>query len=214
MEWSKAAFSVLAVAAAMFATPADALAARQNGGSDLHITVRIDDKAGVQGAIRKLAESRAAEVFAMSGVKVKWIDGEDANRLKIVAPYTILIMAEAPGKLKAAMERLGTDVMGQGAPFIGRAYIYYDRVLQLRPNPPRDLASTLGDVIAHELGHLLLPPGHSTLGIMRPSVNMTSRRVETFTEDEAVQLRGLLRERAASANTELRTPNPEPNSEN
>ena len=107
-----------------------------------------------------------------------------------------------------------SDVIGQGAPFIGRAYIYYDRVLHLRPNPPRDLASTLGDVIAHELGHLLLPPGHSTLGIMRPSINMTSRRVETFTENEAVQLRSLLRERAASANTELRTANLEPNSEN
>ena len=130
-----------------------------------------------------------------------------ANRLKIVAPYMILIMEEAPGKLKAAMEHLGTDVIGQGAPFIGRAYIYYDRVLHLRPNPPRDLASTLGDVIAHELGHLLLPPGHSTLGIMRPSINMTSRRVETFTENEAVQLRSLLRERGVG---EHGTQNAEP----
>jgi hypothetical protein len=214
MEWSKAAFSLLAVAAATLATPADAFAARQDGRPELHITVRIDDKAGVQGAIRKLAEARAADVFAMSGVKVNWIDGEEANRLKIVAPYTILIMAEAPAKLKAAMERIGTDVMGQGAPFVGRAYIYYDRVLQLRPIPPRDVITTLGDVIAHELGHLMLPPGHSVVGIMRPSINMMSRRVETFTKEEAAQLRSVLRERAAAANAELRTPNPEPNSQN
>lgn len=148
------------------------------------ITVRVDDKAGVQGALLKIAKSRATEVFAMSGVEVEWIDGEEANRLKIATTYTVLIMAEAPSSLKAAMEQLGTDVMGQGAPVIGRAYIYYDRIVALRPIAPRDLPTTLGDVMAHELGHLILPPGHSTVGIMRPSINMTSRRVETFTPSE------------------------------
>jgi hypothetical protein len=156
---------------------------------ELRITVRVDDKAGVQGAYLKFAKERAANVFAMRGVKLDWISGEDANRLKIVAPYMILIMAEAPARLKAEMEKLGTDVMGQGAPAIGRAYIYYDRVLKLNPVPPRDIITTLGDVMAHELGHLLLPPGHSNLGIMRPDINMTSRRLETFTDVEAAHIR-------------------------
>ena len=156
---------------------------------ELRTTVRVDDKAGVQGTYLKFAKKRAAEVFAMSGVELNWVDGDDANRLKIVAPYTILIMAEAPGRLKAEMEKLGTDVMGQGAPAVGRAYIYYDRVLKLNPTPPRDIITTLGDVIAHELGHLMLPPGHSNLGIMRPDINMMSRRLETFTHVEAAHIR-------------------------
>jgi len=160
---------------------------------ELRITVRVDDKAGVQGAYLKFAKERAANVFARRGVKLDWISGEDANRLKIVAPYMILIMAEAPARLKAEMEKLGTDVMGQGAPAIGRAYIYYDRVLKLNPVPPRDIITTLGDVMAHELGHLLLPPGHSNLGIMRPDINMTSRRLETFTDVEAAHIREYLR---------------------
>jgi hypothetical protein len=102
-------------------------------------------------------------------------------------------MAEAPARRKAAMESLGADVMGQGAPLIGRAYIYYDRVLKLNPVPPRDIITTLGDVIAHELGHLMLPPGHSNVGIMRPSINMTSRRLETFTTHEAAHIRERVR---------------------
>jgi hypothetical protein len=159
---------------------------------ELRITVRVDDQAGVQGAYLKFAKNRAAEVFAMRGVKLDWIDGEDANRLKVVAPYTILIMTEAPAKLTAAMDRLG-NVMGQGAPLLGRAYIYYDRVIKLNPVPPRDVITTLGDVLAHELGHLLLPPGHSNVGIMRPSINMNSRRLETFTELEATHIRERLR---------------------
>ena len=192
---------------AMLVRASGAFAAGQDAGPELRITVRVDDKAGVQGAVLTYAEARAARVFAMVGVNVDWVDGNEANRLKLVAPYTVLIMAEAPPTLKAAMERLGTDVMGQGAPFVGRAYIYYHRVLQLGLVPPRDVGTTLGDVIAHELGHLMLPPGHSKLGIMRPSINMLSRNLETFTESEAANVRTTVRERA---NAQRRTANPEP----
>ena len=181
------------VAAVSLVTAGGVSAASREAEPELRITVRIDDKAGVQGVYLKFAKARAAEVFAMKGVKVDWIDGEEANHLKVVAPYTILIMAEAPARLKAVMEGLGLDVMGQGAPVIGRAYIYYDRVLKLNPVPPRDIITTLGDVMAHELGHLILPPGHSNVGIMRPNINMTSRRLETFTELEAAQIRERVR---------------------
>jgi hypothetical protein len=133
---------------------------------ELRITVRVDDKVGLQGAHLTFAKARAAEVFAMRGVKVDWLDGAEANRLKLATPYTILITTEAPAKLKAAMEKVGTE-----------------------PIPPRDIVTTLGDVMAHELGHLILPPGHSNVGIMRPTLNMMSRRVETFTQQEAAQIR-------------------------
>jgi hypothetical protein len=188
----RSALSALVVTASL--VTADGVSAASWGSEpELRITVRIDDKAGVQGVYLKFAKERAAEVFAMKRVKLDWIDGEEANRLKVVAAYTILIMAEAPARRKAAMESLGADVMGQGAPLIGRAYIYYDRVLKLNPVPPRDIITTLGDVIAHELGHLMLPPGHSNVGIMRPSINMTSRRLETFTTHEAAHIRERVR---------------------
>ena len=188
----RTALSALVVAASLV-TAASACAAGRGQEPELRITVRLDDKAGVQGVYLKYAKDRAAEVFAFRGVKLDWIDGAEANRLKIVAPYTVLIMSEAPATLKAAMENLGMDVMGQGAPLVGRAYIYYDRVMKLNPVPPRDVITTLGDVIAHELGHLMLPAGHSNVGIMRPSINMTSRRLETFTDVEAAQIRERVR---------------------
>jgi len=188
----RTALSALVVAASL--VTADSVWAADRGQEpELRITVRLDDKAGVQGVYLKFAKERAAEVFAFKGVKLDWIDGAEANRLKIVAPYTVLIMTEAPATLKAAMENLGMDVMGQGAPLVGRAYIYYDRVMKLNPVPPRDVITTLGDVIAHELGHLMLPAGNSNVGIMRPSINMTSRRLETFTDVEAAQIRERVR---------------------
>ena len=193
----RSALSALIMAASLLMADGVSAASRSDE-PELRVTVRVDDKAGVQGVYLKYAEARAAEVFAMKGVKVDWIDGNEANRLKLVAPFTVLIMAEASAALKAKMEALGMDVMGQGAPTVGRAYIYYDRVLKLNPDPPRDVITTLGDVIAHELGHLMLPVGHSNVGIMRPSINMTSRRLETFTEAEAAQIREHLRRHAVT----------------
>jgi len=190
----RTALSALVVAASLVMADGVSAASRE-AEPELRITVRVDDKAGVQGVYLKFAKQRAAEVFAMRGVKLDWIDGLEANRLKVVAPYTVLIMTEAPASLRAEMKKLGMDVMGQGAPLVGRAYIYYDRVLKLNPVPPRDIITTLGDVIAHELGHLMLPSGHSNVGIMRPDINMTSRRLETFTDVEAAHIREQLRRR-------------------
>jgi hypothetical protein len=56
----------------------------------------------------------------------------------------------------------------------------------------------LGDVIAHELGHLMLPPGHSNFGIMRRALDMTTRRLETFTNAEAKEIRERVRRQAAT----------------
>src|SRR5689334_9847430 len=99
MVRSCTAIAVMA-ASAMSAAPRDAIAGSAK--PELRITVRVDDTAGVQGAYLKLAEARAAEVFAMSGVQVEWVDGREATRLNLMVPYTILIMAEAPAALKAA----------------------------------------------------------------------------------------------------------------
>ena len=115
----RTALSALVVAASL--VTADSVWAADRGQEpELRITVRLDDKAGVQGVYLKFAKERAAEVFAFKGVKLDWIDGAEANRLKIVAPYTVLIMTEAPATLKAAMENLGMDVMCRPAAAVGR----------------------------------------------------------------------------------------------
>jgi hypothetical protein len=179
-------FAILGMADGVLAGPAKAE-------PNLRATVRIDDQAGVPAVLLKFAEARADQVFAMSGVNIDWVDREEADRLQSVAPYTILIMAEAPASLKVAMAHMGMDLMGQAAPSIGRAYVYYDRVLKVGSIPPRDVVAMLGDVIAHELGHLMLPPGHSNLGIMRHAIDMTTRRLETFTKLEANEIRERVR---------------------
>ncbi len=59
----------------------------------------------------------------------------------------------------------------------------------------RSPAIILGDVMAHELGHLLLPlPGHSPSGIMRRGVDLQLRAMETFTTSQALEILSRLRQ--------------------
>jgi hypothetical protein len=61
----------------------------------------------------------------------------------------------------------------------------------------RHPGTLLGTVIAHEIGHLLLPErGHSTVGLMRADVELRSLMPPEFTSRQSAAIREVL---AASA---------------
>lgn len=153
----------------------------------VRLTVAIDDRARVPGPLLKDAEQRAADVFRMSNLDIVWVNAGDARLLSSWTRFTVIV-AMTPTSVRANLAKGGADVMGQAVPDLRRAYVYYDRMLEI-VTPTRDIVTILGDVLAHELGHLLLPRGHAIAGIMRPEVNMTSRRLQTFTDVEANQIR-------------------------
>src|SRR5436190_14364264 len=94
------------------------VAARAGAADDPHIghqqtlQVRVDNQAGVPGDLLTFAEARAGQVFHEAGVAIEWISEDEATRRHVRADFTILVMAEAPAKMKAEAEHLGMDVMG------------------------------------------------------------------------------------------------------
>jgi hypothetical protein len=51
----------------------------------------------------------------------------------------------------------------------------------------------LGRVIAHELGHVLLPPNsHSLNGIMRGNIDLARENPDRFTSEQALMIRASL----------------------
>jgi hypothetical protein len=72
------------------------------------------------------------------------------------------------------------------------ANIMFARVERLAKMTSTDLATVLGHAIAHEIGHLLLPPNaHSSGGIMKGTLNplLAAQGVLWFSSDEADRLR-------------------------
>jgi hypothetical protein len=174
--------AILAVLFAISAADADAA-----GQTDTPTAVvRLDNVAVVPTDSLNFAESRAAEVFSRIGVRVTWIDEETAFREHLRPPFTVvLIKSGAPLLARPAV----VDALGFADPDVARAHVIYDRVEALMARSQQSAASLLGDVIAHELGHLMLPsPRHSARGIMRSGVDVHVRALETFTDPQARQI--------------------------
>ena len=115
-----------------------------------------------------------------------WIDEDTAFREHLRPPFTIVLIHSGAQLLARPAV---VDALGFADPGVSRAHVIYDRVEALTARSPRSAASLLGDVIAHELGHLLLPsPQHSARGIMRSGVDVHTRPLETFTDSQARQI--------------------------
>ena len=157
------------------------------------VLVRVDNMANVPADIVRVSEERAADVFGGIAVRLEWIDGQTANRDMVIAPYTVVLVSGGAVPDKAATKGPVDIVVGEAAAAAHRAYVFYDRIAAMRLISARDLASTLGDVIAHELGHLMLPANsHSASGIMRPGLELRPGWVGTFDERQARLIRGLI----------------------
>ena len=147
------------------------------------IVVRVDNVAGVLPGHLQFAEERASAIFGLIGARIRWIDQETSVSQHITPSFTVLLV-DAP----EATSRF-VDALGFANPGVPRAYVFCDRIAALNVGTPRTIPSLLGDVIAHELGHLMLPaPGHSVVGIMRPELETKSWAVETFTKSQAQEV--------------------------
>jgi hypothetical protein len=173
---------------------------------DVNVVVRIDNYAAVPAGILKFAEARSAEIYEQIGVRLTWTDGQDAIRDNRLLPYTLVLLTPQEAEQKAAREGVTDGVVGAAAMVARRAYVYYERVLTMSLPPDRDVVTLLGDVMAHELGHLMLPPqSHAQTGIMRAHFDLNSRLIETFTDPEAAAIRNRLRHDVQTWNTEPRS---------
>jgi hypothetical protein len=84
--------------------------------------------------------------------------------------------------------------LGLAVPGRGRAYVFYNRLVHAARARPVDIGVVLGRVIAHEIGHVLMPPGqHSTFGIMRRDVDFGYDNPNRFTDGESTKIRATLR---------------------
>jgi hypothetical protein len=82
----------------------------------------------------------------------------------------------------------------------GRGYVvdaYIQSVRETSDFQTADLAVLLGVVIAHELGHLLLGPGHAPSGVMRSAwgsreVRALTQRQLAFNREQRAKMQRLL----------------------
>lgn len=167
------------------------------------VLVVIHDSAQVP--LEELARARtlAATVFARAGVNVDWDvpEGVGACRSDTEPRFCIQVLLRprnpqsAPGPRRIMGLALAAD---QGRAVLS---LYFDAVTAVARHYGFPRAEVLGLALAHEMGHVLLPPpSHSATGIMQPSwegddIRHVLTGDVTFTEAQVLAMRSRLASR-------------------
>ena len=141
---------------------------RAQDGLDSRITIMIYDYDGVPAETLLKAEQEAGRVFGHSGVDITW-------RLCRVPRSSVPIECPKPGPMTLAVRLVPRfqPAPGMAAGAMGYSTGYFATISvqfaqKLESKGMARLPELLGHVMAHEIGHQLLPrEEHSVSGIMR-----------------------------------------------
>lgn len=164
------------------------------------VTVFVNDSANAPEQIVLAAERNAGRIFHNAGVEVEWLNcsAQDGNRSHTQCRDNRM----SPGlvvRIIPHARTLGDDIFGVS--FVDHdsgtyADLFFEPIEQLhQQNRAISLAPILGDVLAHELGHLLLGSNaHSRDGIMQPhwtreQLHRVAMGQMRFSKEQAARMR-------------------------
>lgn len=183
--------------------------------SDSGVVLRISVHDYVHLPLQAIARAQAlvASIYRTIEVDTCWKQTVGTRQLQCrepVAPdahdvYILLLDSEMSERLGVADDVVGVAaVAAQGGGLV--AYVLFDRVTVAAQQGGVDPMGLLGLVIAHEIGHLMLPANaHSLTGLMRPRWSTLEFRDGAplphfaFTDTQAGLIRHRLRQGTASA---------------
>ena len=164
------------------------------------IVLHVTNKAGVSGADFAAAQAETYRVFDAIGVRTVWRDAAAESDRESSALHLSIALLSPEIVRRRASEGIGDDVLGTASKAAGWAYILCERITALAARTRMDARTLLGRVIAHEIGHLVLPEvGHGNHGIMADGIDRSPSGTFqlTFTPRESRAIHGMLRSRAS-----------------
>jgi len=209
----RAAFTVLAVLTLSHslyaADPVSPLSAAP-ADSTLHeatLRLRIYNYTSIGGRHLSEAQRLVSDVYLKAGVRIIWepvlnrpvpVDPSTAPRMPVADVSIMLFNNEMSRRMDADPNIVGSAAVSMRGPG-SIAYVHGERVKRVAKTQEQ-VRDILSFVIAHELSHLLLPPGcHTEAGLMRGEWSAPELRrlsIADFALTEAQ--RGTMRERVRS----------------
>jgi hypothetical protein len=210
----------------MSGAPARAKAAPQN---PVVVTISVYNEAAVLWRTVRAAEEEASLVLREAGIDVEWVNCQRASEEtsdtekskscgEVVYPehLALRIVKRSVGLSPNVMGISFLSEDGSGC----QADLFYERMEGLRQKSEASMASILGHVASHEIGHLLLGTNsHAPHGIMRgvwgkeELISLTQRAL-VFSEKESARMRERLGSAEAHRKEQLRASGAQPTMQN
>ena len=179
----------------------------------IQLSAIVYDYADVPAATLEEAKQVTARLYREIGVEMVWFRAGSPELARLAEERVdwfqrlqpvVLVRLLSPAMVEA--RHVPQQVLGEAARGAQWAFVLTPRVTDLAERQRLNVALLLGHVIAHEIGHLLLPSGqHSIAGLMRASFDTADlqRHLLRFDRAEARQIRERLTGlRAAGASLE------------
>jgi hypothetical protein len=150
------------------------------------IRLQMDDAADVPAAVLKKSQDEVVRIFAAAGVRVEWTEAAPGITVRIVTS-ALAYFGRSSSVMGVALRR----------PSGATAQIFLMQVQDFARTHDSDVSILLAHVIAHEIGHLLLPRmPHSPAGLMKGDWDRTLVREAaagslTFTDAQIQRLLAL-----------------------
>jgi hypothetical protein len=180
-----------------------ALAAERRDGADGRpaVFVHIENRAAVLPETISAARDQLAHVFDNAGLRIESAavaDHDERCALPLTIHVVLLKGAAADRFIKT--EGVNRRVLAQANSEARRVYVLWDRIGPSVDHQAVARGDALGLIIAHELGHVLLPAlGHSRSGIMRANYDVYLSYRLKFSAQESAAMRAFVASTATPA---------------
>jgi len=171
------------------------------------VTISVHNDVAVPWGTIRGAEEEASLVFRHAGIDVEWLNCQTVSEVTVAAEKSRscgeAIFPEHL-QLRIVKRSVGLSPKVMGISFLSedgsgcQADLFYERIEGLGQESNASVASILGHVASHEIGHLLLGTNsHASRGIMRAvwgpdELASVTQRALIFSEKESAQMRARL----------------------
>lgn len=158
------------------------------------IVVRVENRSPVGAADVQNAQSIAARFYVEIGVSLVWLGPSDQlpSTLRPVFELQVTLLSGERTDRLLKGKSISSTALGVAPHDTGRVYLFCERIEIAAAHERTPIDRLLGRVLAHELGHQLLPhQGHSLAGIMKARV-ATGALTGGFTGPQRAAIHALL----------------------
>lgn len=137
------------------------------------MSVYVCNQGRIPSSVVAGAKREASLAFQHLAIEIVWRDCAKDAPPRLAGLERVFVIRLRPGMAPMAARALSLETMGRAyVPYQGGGYLadaYYRSIESMAEatSSRADIPELLGYVMTHELGHLLLGPGHSPGGVMR-----------------------------------------------
>ena len=164
-------------------------------GEPLTIVVHVTNHAGTPSADLARAQVEMQRIFDGIDVRAVWSDIAEGPNHRACEGLNLFVSLLSPYMSeRLSAQGVGDSVLGSASVAGGRIFIHSKRVSERAARALVDESVLLGRVIAHEIGHMVLPGvGHTRTGIMVANIETDPTGLAArFTSDQARAIRARL----------------------